>query len=67
MKIVITEDQKRKLFRPIGLSGEDSRWVILNKEQPIKDGKRINQHTHDGKRTGYWEWYVDGKLTAKVS
>ena len=68
MKIIITEDQKKKLFRPIGLSGEDSRWVKLNKEQPIKDGVRINQYTHDGKQDGYWESYWDnGELASKGS
>ena len=45
MKIVITENHKKKLFAPIGLSGEDSRWLKWNKEQPIKNGKPINQYT----------------------
>ena len=68
MKIVITEDQKKKLFRPIGLSGEDSRWTKWNKEQPIKDGIRINQYTRDGKKDGYWEEYWEnGKLESKGS
>ena len=68
MKIVITEDQKKKLFRPIGLSGEDSRYAKWNKEQPIKDGQPINQYSDNGKKTGYWEeYYRNGKLYYKGS
>jgi len=57
MKIIITEEQKKKLFIPRRLSGEDSRWVQWNKYQPIVDGVQINQYTHDGKKEGYWEEY----------
>jgi len=70
MKIIITEEQKKKLFIPITeseqskkgklfiprrLSGENSRFIQWNKEQPIVDGERINQYTHNGKKEGYWE------------
>ena len=66
MKIIITEEQKKKLFIPRDLSGENSRWNIWNKEQPIKDGIRINQYTHDGIKTGYWEYYyLKGQLDSK--
>ena len=44
MKIIITEEQKKKLFIPRKLFGEDSRWVDWNKVQSIKDGIRINQY-----------------------
>jgi hypothetical protein len=47
--------KKKKLFIPRKLSGEDSRYKRWNKEQPIKEGKAINQYTHDGKKIGYWE------------
>jgi len=83
MKIIITEEQKKKLFIPITeseeskkgklfiprrLSGENSRFIQWNKEQPIVDGERINQFTHDGKKTGIWEEsYNNGQLSSKVS
>ena len=83
MKIIITEEQKKKLFIPITeseeskkgklfiprrLSGENSRFIQWNKEQPIVDGERINQYTHNGKKTGIWEeYYDDGQLESKVS
>ena len=68
MRIIITEEQKKKLFIPRKLSGSDSRWVKWNNEQPIKDGKRINQYTEDGKKIGYWEeYYSNGNLDSKGS
>lgn len=73
MKIIITEEQKKKLFIPRRLSGENSRWNQWNKEQPVKDGIRINQYTDDGIKTGYWEYNIvigDGirhKITSKGS
>ena len=68
MKIIITEDQKKKLFIPRRISGEGSRWEIWNNEQPIKDGVRINQYTHDGIKIGYWEgYYSNGQLMYKGS
>jgi len=66
MKIIITEEQKKKLFIPRRLSGENSRFIQWNKEQPIVDGVQINQYTHDGKKEGYWESYYDnGQLWIK--
>jgi hypothetical protein len=68
MKIIITEEQKKKLFIPRKLSGEGSRWEQWNKDQPIVDGVRINQYDMDGKKQGYWEEYRDnGKLDSKGS
>ena len=58
-------DTKKKLFIPRKITGENSRWVQWNKEQPIVDGKPINQYTHDGKKTGIWEEYHNGKLWSK--
>jgi antitoxin component YwqK of YwqJK toxin-antitoxin module len=66
MKIIITEEQKKKLFIPRRLSGEGSRYSEWNKEQPIKDGKRINQYDLDGRKQGYWETYNDnGEVNTK--
>ena len=59
MRIIITEEQKKKLFIPRKLDGEGSRWSDWNKEQPIKDGKPINQYDSEGRKTGYWEHYYD--------
>jgi antitoxin component YwqK of YwqJK toxin-antitoxin module len=69
MKIIITEEQKKKLFIPRKLSGEDSRWADWNKDQPIKDGIRINQYDIvTGKEEGIWEYYyTDGKLMYRGS
>ena len=69
MKIIITEEQKKKLFIPRKLSGEGSRWSDWNKEQPIKDGKRINQYDIEtGKKEGIWEdYYDDGQIYSKGS
>jgi GH24 family phage-related lysozyme (muramidase) len=58
-------DTKKKLFIPRRLSGEDNRYTQWNKGQPIVDGKPINQYTHDGKKTGIWEEYHNGKLWSK--
>ena len=58
MKIIITEEQKKKLFIPRKLSGEGSRWEQWNNMQTIKDGERINQYDIEtGKKEGYWEYY----------
>ena len=70
MKIIITEEQKNKLFTPKRLSPEDHRWMNHNKSQPIKniDGEdiQINQYDYDGKKQGYWEDYYDnGQLKSK--
>jgi hypothetical protein len=65
MKIIITEEQKKKLFIPRKLSSDDSRYTELNNNQPIIDGKRINQYDSEGRRQGYWEYYQDGKLYSK--
>jgi antitoxin component YwqK of YwqJK toxin-antitoxin module len=68
MKIIITEEQKKKLFIPRRLSGENSRFIQWNKEQPIVDGVQINQYTHDGKKTGIWEtYYRNGQLNYRGS
>jgi len=67
MRIIITEEQKKKLFIPRKLSGEDSRWSEWNKEQPIIDGVKTNQYNiNTGKKEGYWETYDrDGNLASK--
>ena len=66
MKIIITEEQKKKLFIPRDLSGENSRWIQWNKEQLEKYGEPINQYTYNGKKTGYWEYYWNnGQLNCK--
>jgi antitoxin component YwqK of YwqJK toxin-antitoxin module len=69
MKIIITEEQKKKLFIPRGLSNdENNRYLKLNQEQPIKDGIRINQYDYKGIKQGYWEKYFDnGNLYSKGS
>jgi len=66
--IPITESEQSKkgeLFIPRRLSGENSRFIQWNKEQPIVDGERINQYTHDGKKIGIWEEYYNGQLMSK--
>jgi hypothetical protein len=60
MRIIITEEQKKKLFIPRRISSGDSRYDEHNNSQPIKDGKRINQYTPDGLKIGYWEKYYSG-------
>ena len=66
MRIIITEEQKKKLFIPRKLSDDDSRYSEWNKNQPIKDGIRINQYDSEGREQGYWEHYHDnGKLYSK--
>ena len=70
MKIIITEEQKKKLFIPRKLDSEDSRYTEWNNSQPIKDGIRINQYDHEGRKQGYWvELYNfpinEKKLTVK--
>jgi antitoxin component YwqK of YwqJK toxin-antitoxin module len=68
MKIIITEEQKKKLFIPRKLSDNDSRYSDWNNKQPIIDGKRINQLTAEGRKQGYWEYYHNnGKLNIKGS
>jgi hypothetical protein len=65
MKIIITEEQKKKLFIPRKLSDDDSRYSEWNNKQPIKDGVRINQYDGEGRKQGIWEYYEDGKLYSK--
>jgi hypothetical protein len=73
MKIIITEEQKKKLFIPRKLSGEGSRWEQWNKEQPVVDGVRINQYNNDGEKDGIWLEFYDeddelyGSLESKQS
>ena len=55
MKIIITEEQKKNLFKIRNLD----RWKIWNKEQPEVDGVRINQYDNEGRKQGYWEEYYD--------
>jgi hypothetical protein len=62
MKIIITEEQKKKLFIPRKLSGEGSRWSDWNGKQPVVDGVRINQYDMDGKPIGYWDNWVDDDI-----
>lgn len=59
--------EKKKLFTPKGLSNdENNRYLKLNNEQPVKDGKPINQYDLDGKKQGYWEYYYNhGDLGSK--
>jgi antitoxin component YwqK of YwqJK toxin-antitoxin module len=66
MRIIITEEQKKKLFIPRKLSDDDSRYSEWNNKQPIVDGKRINQYDGEGNKIGYWEEYYDNdKLESK--
>jgi hypothetical protein len=66
MKIIITEEQKKKLFIPRKLSDDDSRYSDWNNSQPIKDGKKINQYDGEGRKQGYWEeYYNNGALDRK--
>ena len=61
-----SETPKNKLFIPRRISGENSRWMEWNKDQPMVDGVQINQYTHDGKKEGYWEFYYsNGNLSFK--
>jgi hypothetical protein len=62
MKIIITEEQNKKLFIPRKLSGEGSRWSDWNKEQPMINGKPINQYDLEGKPIGYWDKWVDDEM-----
>ena len=63
-----SEQPKKKLFIPRRQSGENSKWNQWNKEQPVKDGIRINQYTHDGIKTGIWEeYYSNGNIGSKGS
>jgi GH24 family phage-related lysozyme (muramidase) len=61
MRTIITED-KKKLFIPRKLSKNDSRYDNWNKDQPIKDGVRINQYNPVGEEQGYWEIYDDNNV-----
>jgi antitoxin component YwqK of YwqJK toxin-antitoxin module len=59
---------KNKLFIPRKLSGEGSRWLEWNKEQPVVNGIQINQYDLDGIKQGYWEdYYLNGVLSYKGS
>lgn len=66
MKIVITEEQKNNLFKPRNLSGENNRFLIWNKEQPIVDGESINQYDNEGKKQGKWIDYFDNGDISEV-
>ena len=61
----MSDINKKKLFIPRKLSGEGSRWEQWNKDQPIVDGKRINQYDGEGREQGYWEYYWDDQLWYK--
>jgi GH24 family phage-related lysozyme (muramidase) len=69
----MSDINKKKLFIPRKLSGEGSRWEQWNKEQPIVDGKRINQYDNDGEKDGIWLEFYDeddelyGALESKQS
>jgi hypothetical protein len=66
MRIIITENQKNKLFIPRKLTGENSRWSDWNNKQPIIDGVQINQYDLAGNKQGYWdEYHYDGGLHTK--
>ena len=61
-----TLDEGKKLFIPRRISGEDSRWVEWNKEQPEIDGVKINQYDiNTGEREGMWFEYLGGKIVSK--
>jgi len=61
-----TLDEGKKLFVPRRISGEDSRWVEWNKEQPEIDGVKINQYDiNTGEREGIWFEYLGGKIVSK--
>jgi antitoxin component YwqK of YwqJK toxin-antitoxin module len=68
MKIIITEEQKNKLFIPRKLFDDDSRYSDWNNKQPMMGNKRINQYDMEGRKQGYWIEYFDyGKLQSKGS
>jgi antitoxin component YwqK of YwqJK toxin-antitoxin module len=68
MKIIITEEQSKKLFIPRKLSKDDSRYDEWNNKQPIIEGKRINQYSPVGEKDGVWLFYYDsGQLHVKGS
>lgn len=50
MKIIITEEQKKNLFKVRNLD----RWEKWNSEQPEVDGVKINQYDENGEKTGLW-------------
>ena len=58
MRIIITEEQKKKLFIPRKIEGEGSRWEEWNKEQPTitLDSKifKLNQYDPIGNQIGLW-------------
>jgi antitoxin component YwqK of YwqJK toxin-antitoxin module len=59
---------KKKLFIPRKLSGENSRWSDWNKVQPIIDGVQINQYDMEGRKQGYWGiYYNNDQLWSKGS
>jgi uncharacterized protein len=68
MRILITEEQNKKLFIPRKLNADDSRYSEWNNSQPMVDGKRINQYDYEGNKTGIWEEYwSNGELLSKGS
>ena len=60
-------DAKKKLFIPRNISGENNRWAIWNKEQPIVDEKRINQfNVNTGRKDGLWVEYDKDQIKSKI-
>jgi hypothetical protein len=64
MKIIITEEQKKKLFIPRKIEGEGSRWEQWNNSQPTINGKKINQYDLNGKPIGYWDDWIDDEMVS---
>lgn len=59
LKPIVVENN---LFKPRNLD----RWKIWNSEQPIVDGKPINQYDKNHQKTGYWEILgIHGLVTMK--
>ena len=64
MRIIITEEQKKKLFIPRKIEGEGSRWEQWNNSQPTINGKKINQYDLNGKPIGYWDDWIDDEMVS---
>jgi antitoxin component YwqK of YwqJK toxin-antitoxin module len=47
------------MFKPRNL---DSRLDVWNKQQPEKDGVKINQYNETGQPNGYWDNWVDDEM-----
>jgi antitoxin component YwqK of YwqJK toxin-antitoxin module len=56
-------ESKKKLFIPRKLSSRYDEW---NNSQPMKDGRRINQYTQNGKKDGLWISIVDGVINSEI-